>query len=80
MISRLVKFKKRIAVLKKTEHNVIHKTEQDKFHFKMFNDDRNLNCESLSKINFSFDSLDEKGYGVGCTDIHYLGNDKYAKI
>jgi hypothetical protein len=46
----------------------------------MFNDDRNLNCESLSKINFSFDSLDEKGYGVGCTDIHYLGNDKYAKI
>jgi len=56
------------------------KTEQHKFHFKMYDDDRNLYYEGLSKANFSFDPLDEMGYGVGCTEIHYLENGKYKKL
>jgi hypothetical protein len=56
------------------------KTEHHKFHFKMYDDDRNLYYEGLSKINFSFDPLDEMGVGAGCTEIHYFENGKYTKL
>jgi hypothetical protein len=56
------------------------KTEKHKFHFKMYDDDRNLYYEGLSKSNFSFDPLDEMGYSAGCTEIHYLENGKYIRL
>jgi hypothetical protein len=56
------------------------KTEKHKFHFKMYDDDRNLYYEGLSKINFSFDPLDEMGYGAGCTEIHYLENGRFKRL
>ena len=52
------------------------KIKKHKFHFKLFDDDRNIYYEWLSKTNYSFDPLEEMGYGVGCTEIHYWENRK----
>ncbi|MBS1641600.1 MAG: hypothetical protein JSR11_03895 [Bacteroidetes bacterium] len=56
------------------------KTEKHKFHFKMYDDDRNLYYEGLSKTNFSFDPLDEFGYSAGCTEIYYLEKGKFKRL
>jgi hypothetical protein len=56
------------------------KTKSYKFHFKMFDGDKNLYYKGFSKTNFSFDPLDEMGYGVSCTEIHYLENGKYTSL
>lgn len=56
------------------------KTDRHKFPFKMYDDDRNLYYEGLSKINFSFDPLDEIGYSAGCTEIHYLEKGKFQQL
>lgn len=56
------------------------KTDKYKFPFRMYDDDRNLYFEGLSKLNFSFDPLDELGYSTGCTEIHYLENGKFMRL
>lgn len=56
------------------------RTEKHKFHFKMFDDDGNLYYEGLSKTNYSFAPLDEMGYSIGCTEIHYLENGEYKRL
>jgi hypothetical protein len=46
----------------------------------MYDDDRELYFEGLSKVNNSFDPLDEIGYSAGCTEIHYLEKGKYVRL
>jgi hypothetical protein len=46
----------------------------------MYDDDRELYFEGLSKVNNSFDPLDEFGYSTGCTEIHYLEKGKYVRL
>ena len=55
-------------------------TDQDNFPFRMYDDDRELYFEGLSKVNNSFDPLDEIGYSAGCTEIHYLEKGKYVRL
>lgn len=56
------------------------RTDKHKFPFRMYDDDQEFYFEGLSKVNNSFDPLDEIGYSAGCTEIHYLENGKFVRL
>lgn len=56
------------------------KTDKHKFPFRMYDDDGELFFDGLSKINNSFDPLNEMGYSAACTEIHYLEKDKFVRL
>jgi hypothetical protein len=56
------------------------KTENYKFRFKLYKDDRNLYYEGLLKVNNSFQPLDLYGFNGGCTEIHCSENNKLLKL
>ncbi|EMY3585007.1 hypothetical protein [Flavobacterium psychrophilum] len=55
-------------------------TKNHKFSFRMFDDDGDFYYEGLSKINFTFEPLDDFGKNAGCTEIHFLENNKYTRL
>ena len=55
-------------------------TENHKYKFKMFDDDGNLYYEGYSKINYTFEPLDDFGRNAGCTEIHYLENNNFIRL
>lgn len=56
------------------------KTDKHKFPFRMYDDDQELYFEGFSKVNNSFDPLDEFGNSAGCTEIHYLEKGKFVRL
>lgn len=76
-ISDEIKFPEDDELLKRFKSE---QTPQHKFPFKIFDDDGILYYEGLSKINFTFEPLDDFGKSAGCTEIHYLENNKFERL
>ena len=56
------------------------KNEKHQFKFKLFDDDGIPYFEGLSSIINSFEPLDNFGKSYGCTEIHYLINEKFKQL
>jgi len=55
-------------------------TEKYKYKFRLYDGDGILYFEGISKVNQTFEPLDDFGEAYGCTEIRYLEKNKYISL